>query len=264
MKESSKTVGPWATSARQTEAVLPRATLPHFRLHQALLRDAGHILPSHAKVLDFGCGAGAMVSEYLRQGFDAHGCDPKITLDTATLHPLPESRIPFADNTFDFIFSDQVLEHVQDHAAALAEMRRVLRPDGVTLHIFPSRWKPLESHVLVPLAGVWQNRAWLRLWASLGVRTATQRGLTAHEVAARNHEYLTTRTNYLTGRQLRQLFATFFPRCTFAETSMLQHTYGGAARLAPLARRWPIVGRLYSTFYSRVLIAHKLHCAGSP
>jgi SAM-dependent methyltransferase len=42
-------------------------------------------------------------------------------------------RIPFADNTFDIIVSDQVFEHVQNWSEALTEIKRVLKPGVVSL-----------------------------------------------------------------------------------------------------------------------------------
>jgi SAM-dependent methyltransferase len=53
--------------------------------------------------------------------------------------------LPFADASFDFIFSSSLLEHVRDRPAAYREMRRCLRPGGLMLHIMPSRtWKLLQ------------------------------------------------------------------------------------------------------------------------
>ncbi len=45
--------------------------------------------------------------------------------------------LPFGDNTFDFVVSDEVLEHVQDHAWAFAEIERVMKPGGINLRYFP-------------------------------------------------------------------------------------------------------------------------------
>src|SRR5262245_5756210 len=41
--------------------------------------------------------------------------------------------LPFADASFDFVFSSSVLEHIRDRERAFAEIRRVLRPGGVTV-----------------------------------------------------------------------------------------------------------------------------------
>ncbi len=233
----------------------------HFALHQAVLGEFGVALPAGAEVLDYGCGKGEMVEEYERRGLAAFGCDPRLTVATDTLRRMDDFRIPFPDNSFAFVFSDQVMEHVQDHAAAAREIWRVLQPGGVSLHIFPARWKPLESHVLVPFAGVWQSRAWLSLWARLGARTSAQSNLTAREIVARNHEYLTTRTNYLSKNELRRVFVEQFGNITFAERQLLCHTYGGARRLAGLAKWLPFVASLYGSFYSRAIFVKKSSAA---
>lgn len=41
--------------------------------------------------------------------------------------------LPFADDTFDFIFAAHVLEHVDEDTKALAEIARVLRPNGIAI-----------------------------------------------------------------------------------------------------------------------------------
>jgi len=43
-------------------------------------------------------------------------------------------NLPYEDNTFDAIFSDQVLEHVIDPVKAVNEALRVLKPNGVVIH----------------------------------------------------------------------------------------------------------------------------------
>lgn len=40
------------------------------------------------------------------------------------------TRLPFADGAFDALICSHVLEHIPDDAAAMAELRRVLRPGG--------------------------------------------------------------------------------------------------------------------------------------
>jgi SAM-dependent methyltransferase len=51
------------------------------------------------------------------------------------------TRLPFADAAFDCIVTSEVLEHIQDDVAALAELTRVLKPGGVLAATVPS-WFP--------------------------------------------------------------------------------------------------------------------------
>ena len=46
--------------------------------------------------------------------------------------------LPFADNTFDGVFSINVLEHVPDPARFMAEVARVLAPGGLMLAVTPN------------------------------------------------------------------------------------------------------------------------------
>ena len=51
------------------------------------------------------------------------------------------TRLPFADNTFDRVVTSEVLEHIQNDVAAIAELHRVLKPGG-TLGVTVPTWWP--------------------------------------------------------------------------------------------------------------------------
>jgi cyclopropane fatty-acyl-phospholipid synthase-like methyltransferase len=93
-------------------------------------------------VLDLGCGAG-MLALLKRKGVVLTGVDvsPECVLaarrngyDTTLTAEL--SHLPFADASFDYVVSLDVLGHVgfEEKDAVLSEVRRVLRPGGVTMH----------------------------------------------------------------------------------------------------------------------------------
>lgn len=51
------------------------------------------------------------------------------------------TKLPFDDNVFDRIVTSEVLEHIQDDVAAIAELTRVLKPGG-TLGVTVPTWWP--------------------------------------------------------------------------------------------------------------------------
>lgn len=58
-------------------------------------------------------------------------------------------ELPFADANFDVVISNHAIEHIGDgkaQARHLAEIRRVLKPDGVGYLAVPNRWTLTEPH----------------------------------------------------------------------------------------------------------------------
>jgi SAM-dependent methyltransferase len=95
-----------------------------------------------ASVLDLGCGAG-MLALLKRKGVTLAGCDlseecalaaRRNGYDVTCASRL--TRLPFREASFDYVVSLDVLGHVEagEKDAVLSEVRRVLRPGGVTLH----------------------------------------------------------------------------------------------------------------------------------
>lgn len=48
-------------------------------------------------------------------------------------HHVDLQKLPFADQSYDFVFASHVLEHVPDDYAAVAEIRRILKPGGIAI-----------------------------------------------------------------------------------------------------------------------------------
>jgi SAM-dependent methyltransferase len=112
-------------------------------------------------VLDYGCGAGAIVKALIEQGIDTRGCDvfyeggdysSSVPAEIANrIHRMEGDRIPFGDATFDLVLSNQVLEHVPDLDVVLGEIARILKPGGICLSLFPHRGVWREGHCNIPL-----------------------------------------------------------------------------------------------------------------
>ncbi len=59
---------------------------------------------------------------------------------------------PYPEEFFDIAISNQVLEHVADVQHFFSQLRRVLKADAFSVHLFPVSQILLEGHVKVPLA----------------------------------------------------------------------------------------------------------------
>lgn len=235
-------------------------------LYLDILRDCGYALPPALRILDFGCGNGSTTKAFLDMGIDAQGCDFRFKegLDAERLAaedrlrliaPSPY-RLPFVNGSFDIAVSNQVFEHVRNYPETLAELRRVLKPGGLSVHLFPARWKPIESHVFVPFASVVRNEPWLMLWAMAGVRRASQAGKSAGEIARANKTYLDGSTNYLGQRDILDHFRRHFGEVRFAERAFLKHSpHRRGRQLHAAGVRAPILFAIYRAFWARVLVA---------
>lgn len=249
--------------------------LLRIQLVQNIMRELGSELRSNSTILDFGCGNGMLVSQLRKQEYHAFGVDIKNYFDGVQKRCEEEGlikqdehifstinmdhyRIPFDDDTFDSVISLYVLEHVQNWEQSLAEIRRVLKPGGTSLHIFPSRYSLVEPHVFVPLACIFQGYPYLAFWAFLGIRNSYQKRLNWHEVTKLNFEYLRTCTKYYPKAEVRKLVASQFGNVSFVEGIYIKHHFGRVRRyLYPLSKIFPFTSSLFSTFYTRVLFFQK-------
>lgn len=139
----------------------------------AVMERRAKIVPlARGAVLELGCGGGANFRYYEAGRVSTlSGIDPSpellerahaaIPANSIEFHVRPgfAEALPFADGSFDTVVTTFTLCSVDDPAQALAEARRVLRPDGRLLFL---------EHGLSPEAGPrrWQYRLepfWKRL-----------------------------------------------------------------------------------------------------
>jgi SAM-dependent methyltransferase len=94
------------------------------------------------RILEIGGGSGFQASVVASWGHRLVSIDlPERPFPPPYLFPVEDYdgvNIPAPDESFDLIFSSNVLEHVAHLPPLFAEMRRVLKPDGLALHILPT------------------------------------------------------------------------------------------------------------------------------
>ena len=128
------------------------ADTPHERIRRQELELVKRWIRPGSRVLEIGGGSGFQAALLA-----AWGCEI-ISIDLAG-KASPEKqgfgkqywpvgaydgrRLPFGDRTFDVVYSSHMLYHVEALPEFLGEIRRVLRPGGLALHLLPSaswRW----------------------------------------------------------------------------------------------------------------------------
>jgi SAM-dependent methyltransferase len=104
------------------------------------------------RVLDVGCGVGMYMEAFLRETSHVFGVEVEhgraIEARAHAKYVIEGlgEQLPFADGSFDVVFSHEVLEHVADDRASLREMARVARPQARIVIFVPNRLYPFETH----------------------------------------------------------------------------------------------------------------------
>lgn len=99
---------------------------------------------SPARLLDVGCSSGALLLVARDMGFDPEGVEISPEASDAArragfrVHTGLLEEAGYADATFDAITLVELLEHLREPRALLAECRRILRPGGVVMATTPN------------------------------------------------------------------------------------------------------------------------------
>ncbi len=108
--------------------------------------------PGSGRLLDVGCGTGALVEEARERGLEAIGVEPDPEMaalaaerlgDDVVAGGLPD--LPFADDGFDAVTAGFVLNHVDDPRAGARELARVAAPGGTVRATIWGRTPPPQG-----------------------------------------------------------------------------------------------------------------------
>ena len=92
-----------------------------------------------SQVLDIGCSSGLMLQALQKRGFQATGVDiSQEAIQLCHKKGLKAScmdavALSFPDQSFDCVLASDVLEHIENDKAALAEWFRILKPGGTLI-----------------------------------------------------------------------------------------------------------------------------------
>ncbi|MBN2388696.1 MAG: class I SAM-dependent methyltransferase [Anaerolineales bacterium] len=206
-------------------------------------------------ILDYGCGRGETVRVGRERGLNIFGAEVFQSDQTRAaaqdsgqlgsfIREIKHGRLDFPDAYFDFVFTNQVLEHVQDLEQVLGEIWRVLKPGCASLHLFPSRDVWREGHCGIPLLHRFPRDSHLRYPYALTLRKLGLGKFKHVDPEGWTRKVLDFLDNYCTYRSRRTIFSTFKRYFTIA---LIEDDYLRARlsetrfhALAPMVQ-WPIL-----------------------
>lgn len=158
----------------------------NFQVNLAFLEQTG-LLGRDRKILEVGCGTGAMVNELAGRGYSVIGTDisqeaikygrqkyPGLSLEAG-----PAQRLPYPPEMFDLVISFDVFEHIPQIDEHLQEVHRVLRPGGYYLFQTPNKYSNILFETLKS-----RSLGWRRYHPSLHTAGALRRRLGRHHFSA--------------------------------------------------------------------------------
>ena len=128
------------------------------------LKLANHLLKrfyiKKGSLVDLGCGRGDMLKAFSQIGLDVQGVDlspSSLELNKpipVKLSDLSKDELPYKSESFDYVFSKSVIEHIEEPSLLIKESFRILRPKGKCIFLTPSwlhnSWGPFyldHTHV---------------------------------------------------------------------------------------------------------------------
>tara|TARA_B100001093_G_scaffold519111_1_gene606522 strand:- start:13038 stop:13769 length:732 start_codon:yes stop_codon:yes gene_type:complete len=174
------------------------------------------------KALDFGASQGFLVKEIRSRGISCLGCDIKEWYKSDPSQAAEglevgkdliinsENSLPFDNESFDFIVSNQVIEHVSELQSISDELFRVLKPDGEVFLLFPSKEIFWEPHILVPFFhkfGYRTNSKYLRYTLYLLTHLLKGKSLNSFKNKYENDtKYTSNFTHFRYIREIKNIF----------------------------------------------------------
>ena len=139
------------------------------------IKNSGNYIKDY-KILEIGCGDGRGVnlmrnilkSRHKEFNFEVFGLDyqdesqnvVKAKYIDRNLIKLKNTshEYPFKSNTFDYIYSNQVFEHVENIDLLVENIQRVLKNNGINIALYPEKNIIREPHCLIPFVHRIRNR----------------------------------------------------------------------------------------------------------
>ena len=147
-----------------------------------------NLLKPSDRILEIGCGIGSVVSELSSQGYDVIGTDISREAVAYGLKKYSNIRLevqaaevlPYENDSFDFVVSFDLFEHIAQIDRHICEVSRVLRPTGYYLFQTPNKHFNAVFETLSK-----KSLKWRRAHPSLHSPSQLKRRLISHNFEVR-------------------------------------------------------------------------------
>ena len=215
-------------------------------------------------IVDVGCGNGDQVYQLITEGFNAYGCDLRfkkgehvtVLSEGEYLRKIDDQyRLPFDNEFADIVFTNQVVEHVQDLESFFSEIKRVTKKGGIGIHCYPNINLFFEPHVKIPLATRIQSHKWVDLWKRQPIFNIPNKhwsDKSSDEIT----DYLQNKTCFRTNKQIKNIALQYFESVWFDGDLLLKAiAYKKKGKLFSLL---PGGGALFNAIWTSLLFTKKL------
>lgn len=144
-----------------------------------------------------------------------------------------------------------------DYPQTIRQIYDLLKPGGISLHFFPSKWRLIEPHIYVPFAGALSYKAYLGFWAKLGIRNEFQGGSHWADVRDANAKFCQNNVNYLSSHEIYKAFGSLFDRVEFREDLFIKHSPGRLRHFSKILKSVPGLIQCMREFHARTVFLQK-------
>lgn len=130
------------------------------------------------------------------------------------------SQYPFLDNQFKVIYSNQVLEHINNIESLITENLRLLDKKGIMLHTFPLKNRIVESHIRIPFVHKFDNHIiqkriiYFFSFFLIGKFRKKRKFTTLRDFSIQRAEYLQAKVHYIGLLELIYLLNSLNQNCS--------------------------------------------------
>ena len=132
--------------------------MPAHEIIDGVMALAAGLQARGTRALDVSCRNGEVMRALAARGFEVRGSRFERGLPPIAGLPIDEGvdltrGLPYEDESFDLVVITEVIEHLENHRAAIGELARVLRPGGRLILTTPNIMR-LDSRLGFMLSGM--------------------------------------------------------------------------------------------------------------